>query len=325
LIGFAKMLKQKKCVIGIFGRLIGVLPLILKGFLRFIPIAGWIWTIWEAIDALLKLFTGNGIVYWLGVAADKIDNFFQKFLGVRIISDYVVPTINTLMDKLRQFAEYVGILDKKGPKGGNKLGGGREAPGGKNRAVTDAFDASMSATKKNDVFGDASTRINPKADGENIKKKAEEQAKALRDVRDAILEVTKAFRESSTARLADLKFQLDSLGMSEDQVALESQRRDIIREQASAIADLDAKQKDIQQNESLSAKGKEEAIALLAQQRTAINAAADAEHEGSACSCSGHASSFQSQPTFRPCRVHERNDSSSSAPVCQQPPSSDIH
>jgi lambda family phage tail tape measure protein len=112
---------------------------------------------------------------------------------------------------------------------------------------------------------------------EEAKKKAEEQAIALRDVRDAILEVTKAFRESSKARLEDLDFQMKSLGMSEDQIELESQRRDIIREQASAIADLDAKQKDIQQNESLSAKGKEEAIALLAQQRTAIEETAAAE------------------------------------------------
>jgi lambda family phage tail tape measure protein len=262
---------------GILGRLVGLLPLVLRGFVRFIPIAGWIWTIWEAIDALLKLFTGNGIVYWLGVAADKIDNFFQKFLGVRIISDYVVPTINTLMDKLRQFAEYVGILDKKGPKGGNKLGGGREAPGGKNRAVTDAFDASMSATKKDDVFGDDSTRLTPKPDDGKPTKTAKDYANALRDVKKAILEITSAFRENSAARLDDLNFQFKSLMMSEDQVALESQRRDILKEQKTALADLDAKQIEINESEDLNRKGKAEALALIAQQRVAINTAASEE------------------------------------------------
>jgi lambda family phage tail tape measure protein len=181
-----------------------------------------------------------------------------------------MPLINKLWYKMKQFATWLAGL--AGIKIDIMSADPSKVRGGSNWGSQD-----KPAPGTNDVFGDASTKVTPKADGENIKKKAEEQAKALRDVRDAILEVTKAFRESSTARLADLKFQLDSLGMSEDQVALESQRRDIIREQASAIADLDAKQKDIQQNESLSAKGREEALALLAQQRTAIDATAAAE------------------------------------------------
>ena len=265
-------------VIGVFGRLVGILPLILKGFLKFIPIAGWIWTIWEAIDALLKLFTGNGIVYWLGVAADKIDNFFEKFLGVRIISDYVVPTINALMDKLRQFAEYVGVLDKKTPKGGNT--GGREAPGGPNRAVTDAFDASM-AGKKNDVFGDASTKVKPGGDGgKSAAQTAKDQAKALNDVKKAVIEVTAAYREQAKARLDDLKFQLDSLGMSEDQVQIEQNRRDIIKEQADALKTLADKTLEVEEaykNKEISNKGRQEALALIAQETAAINAAADAQ------------------------------------------------
>jgi len=113
--------------------------------------------------------------------------------------------------------------------------------------------------------------------GKSAKDIAKEQADALRDVKSAILEVTAAFSESSKARLEDLNFQMKSLGMSEDQIALESQLRDIIREQKTALDDLDAKQKDIQQNENLSKKGREEALALLAKQRTEVQATAAAE------------------------------------------------
>jgi lambda family phage tail tape measure protein len=212
---------------------------------------------------------------WVGIAlavAEAVDFLVKKFFGFSIV-DWAWQKVSALWSKLKEFAAWIGLTDKA--SGRNKQGGGREAVGGPNRAVTDAFDASRTR-KKNDVFGDASTKVTPKDDSakekaDEAKKKAEEQAKALRDVRDAILEVTKAFRESTAARLADLDFQYKSLGMSEDQIELESQRRDIIREQSAAIADLDAKQKEIQQNEDLSKKGKEEALALLAKERIAID------------------------------------------------------
>jgi phage-related minor tail protein len=166
-------------------------------------------------------------------------------------------------------------MDKKATKGGaNKQGGGREAVGGSNRAVTDQFDAG----KTGGVFGDASTKITPKPDiGKGAGKSAKDYANALRDVKKAVIEVTAAFKESSKARLEDLDFQFKSLGMSQDQVALESQRRDILKEQNTALADLAAKQVEINESEDLSKKGKAEALALIAQQIVAVNALAATE------------------------------------------------
>jgi lambda family phage tail tape measure protein len=118
-----------------------------------------------------------------------------------------------------------------------------------------------------------------KASGKSAKDIAEEQAKALRDVKDAVLEVTKAFNESTTARLEDLKFQYASLGMSEDQVALESQKRDLIREQKDALKTLADEEKKVEEqfkNNELSNKGRKEAIALIREQEAAIKASSAA-------------------------------------------------
>jgi lambda family phage tail tape measure protein len=133
-------------------------------------------------------------------------------------------------------------------------------------------------TGKNDVFGDASTKISPKDDvGKAAGKSAKDYANALRDVKKAIIEITAAFKESSAARIEDLQFQLKSMTMSEDQVALETQRRDILKEQKTALADLAAKQTEINESEDLNKKGKAEALALVQQQIVAVNEAAAAE------------------------------------------------
>ena len=241
-------------VVGIFGRLLSFLPLILKGFLKFIPIAGWIWTIWEAIDALLKVFTGNGIIYYLNKAGTAIDDFFEKFLGVRII-DYVKAKISSLLTYLGGVLKFLNLSSGAAPAaapavvppaaGGPPIlppatGGGRG--GGRSPAEI-----------------------------------ARDQADALKDVRDAILEVTKAYRDSSRARLDDLQFQLRSLSMSEEQEELETKRRDILEEQASALGELADKEKEIRESTELSRRGREEALALIAQQVIAVNEQAAAE------------------------------------------------
>jgi lambda family phage tail tape measure protein len=214
---------------------------------------------------------------WVGIAlaiAEAVDYLVKKFFGFSIV-DWAWQKVSALWAKLKEFAAWIGLTDKAA--GRNKQGGGREAVGGSNRAVTDAFDASMPG-KKNDVFGDASTKISPKDDvGKGAGKSAKDYANALRDVKKAILEITAAFRESSAARMDDLNFQLRSLTMSEDQVALETQRRDILKEQKTALAELDAKQTEINESEDLNRKGKAEALALIAQQRVAVNAAAAEE------------------------------------------------
>lgn len=134
-------------------------------------------------------------------------------------------------------------------------------------------------TGRNDVFGDASTRITPppssggRGSGKSPAEIAREQAEALRDVRKAILEVTAAYREQATTRLDDLNFQLRSLSMSEDQVQVEQNRRDIMKEQSDALADLANKEQEITENKELSNAGRRDALALIAQERAAIQAA----------------------------------------------------
>jgi lambda family phage tail tape measure protein len=213
---------------------------------------------------------------WIGIiiaVAQAIDFLVQKFFKFSIIDDYVMPLVNKLFAKMRQFAEFIGIMDKKATKGGR--GGGREA---RNPDGTAGEFRSQVDGKTGGVFGDASTKITPKPDiGKGAGKSAKDYANALRDVKKAVIEVTAAFKESSKARLEDLDFQFKSLGMSQDQVALESQRRDILKEQNTALADLAAKQVEINESEDLSKKGKAEALALIAQQIVAVNALAATE------------------------------------------------
>ena len=135
---------------------------------------------------------------------------------------------------------------------------------------------------KNDVFGDQTTKVSPKGGGGKGSGKspaeiAKEQAEALKEVKKAILEVTAAYKEQASARLEDLNFQLKSLTMSEDQVQLEQNRRDILKEQSDALADLSKKEQEIKDNKELSNKGRQEALALIAQERAAIQSATQEE------------------------------------------------
>ena len=118
----------------------------------------------------------------------------------------------------------------------------------------------------NSVFGNGKVNVpapsGGKGGGKSAAETAKEQAQALKEVKNAILEVTKAYREQASARLDDLNFQLKSLTMSEDQVQLEQNRRDILKEQSDALADLAKKEEEIRENKDLSNKGRQEALAL---------------------------------------------------------------
>jgi lambda family phage tail tape measure protein len=242
-------------------------------------------------QAALSLFTIFSAVLKIGLrflgivgvvisVAQAVDFLVKKFFGFSIIDTYVMPLINKLWYKMKQFATWLAGLagikidimaaDPKKVRGGSNWGS-QAAP-------------APPKTGKNDVFGDASTKVTPKDDSakekaDEAKKRAEEQVQALKDVKKAILEVTAAFRESAQARLDDLKFQVASLGMSEDQVALESQKRDILKEQNSALADLAKKEIEINEQlekKELSNNGYKEAIALIRQEEAAIKAASAA-------------------------------------------------
>jgi lambda family phage tail tape measure protein len=218
---------------------------------------------------------------WIGVVmavAQAVDFLIQKFFKFSVIDDYVMPLINKLWYKMKQFATWLAGL--AGIKIDIMSADPSKVRGGSNWGSQDKPDPGA-----NTVFGDASTKISPKDDSakekaDEAKKKAEEQAKALRDVKDAILEITAAYRELASARLDDLKFQLASLGMSEDQIELEQNRRDILKEQSGALKDLAEKTKQVEEaykNEEITKKGRQEALALIAQETAAINAAADAQ------------------------------------------------
>jgi lambda family phage tail tape measure protein len=114
---------------------------------------------------------------------------------------------------------------------------------------------------------------------------AKEQAKALMDVKGAVLEVTAAFNESSKARLEDLDFQFKSLGMSEDQIQLEQSRRDILKEQTDALKSLAEQENKVEEqfkNKELSNNGRKEAIALIAKETAAVKEATIAQLADSA-------------------------------------------
>ena len=210
-----------------------------------------------------------GIVGVVIAVAQAVDFLVKKFFGFSIINDYVMPLINKLWYKMKEFVTWLAGL--AGIKIDIMSADPSKVRGGSNWGSQD-----KPAPKTNDVFGDASTKISPKADV-GAGKSAKDYANALRDVKKAIIEVTAAFRESSAARIEDLQFQLKSMTMSEDQVELETKRRDILKEQKSALADLAAKQIEINESEDLNKKGKAEALALVAQQIVAVNELAATE------------------------------------------------
>jgi lambda family phage tail tape measure protein len=214
---------------------------------------------------------------WIGIVmavAQAVDFLVKKFFGFSIIDEYVMPLINKLWYKMKQFATWLAGL--AGIKIDIMAADPKKVRGGSNWGSQAA--SAPPKTGKNDVFGDASTKISPKDDvGKAAGKSAKDYANALRDVKKAIIEITAAFKESSAARIEDLQFQLKSMTMSEDQVALETQRRDILKEQKTALADLAAKQTEINESEDLNKKGKAEALALVQQQIVAVNEAAAAE------------------------------------------------
>ena len=213
---------------------------------------------------------------WIGVVmavAQAVDFLVKKFFGFSIIDEYVMPLINKLWSKLKQFATWIAGLagfeinmsaaDPKKVRGGSNWGSQAKP--------------TVPNLGKNDVFGDASTKVTPATGGggggKSAAETARDQAEALRDVRKAILEVTAAFREQATTRLEDLNFQLRSLSMSEDQVRVEENLRDIRKEQTDALADLATKETEIRENKELSNAGRRDALALIAQERIAIQTA----------------------------------------------------
>lgn len=200
---------------------------------------------------------------WIGIAlaiAEAVDFLVKKFFGFSIV-DWAWQKVSGLWEKLKQFAAWLGIID-----------------GATSGAAAPAA-APAAPARDTTLFGSGGGGRPPAATGggggggRSAAEVAREQAEALRDVRKAILEVTKAYREQAATRLEDLNFQLRSLSMSEDQVQVEQNRRDIMREQTAALADLATKEEEIRENKELSNAGRRNALALIEQERQAIQRA----------------------------------------------------
>lgn len=199
---------------------------------------------------------------WIGIAlaiAEAVDFLVKKFFGFSIV-DWAWQKVSGLWEKLKQFAAWLGIIDG--------ATSGTAAPAA----------APAAPARDTTLFGNGNIRTPPATGGgggggKSAAETARDQAEALRDVRKAILEVTKAYREQAATRLEDLNFQLRSLSMSEDQVQVESNRRDIMREQTAALADLATKEEEIRDNKELSNAGRRNALALIEQERQAIQTA----------------------------------------------------
>lgn len=198
---------------------------------------------------------------WVGVllaVGEALDYFLKKFFGFSIV-DWAWKKISWLWNQLKAFAAWIGVYTP-----------GPEKP---------AAAAPPAPKQDTSLFGTGNIKTPPATGGggKSAKQTAKEQAEALRDVKNAILEVTAAYREQAATRLDDLKFQLQSLNMSEDQIQVEQNRRDILKEQKDALAQLATKEKEIKENKDLSNKGRKEALALIAQEKASIETATAAQ------------------------------------------------
>ena len=198
---------------------------------------------------------------WVGIllaVGEAVDFFLKKFFGFSIV-DWAWKKITYLWDQLKRFAAWIGVY----------------TPGPDKPAAA----APPPPKQDTSLFGTGNIKTPPATGGggKSARETAKEQAEALRDVKKAILEVTAAYREQAKTRLDDLNFQLKSLSMSEDQIQVEQNRRDILKEQSDALKDLATKEQEIKDNKDLSNKGRQEALALIAQERAAIQAATQEE------------------------------------------------
>jgi lambda family phage tail tape measure protein len=209
---------------------------------------------------------------WRGLMSAIMDNTAVR-AAVGML-DWVGNKLSSLWKLAKDIA---GVTSSSGSQPGRNRGA---KPGSADRTAAEQITSNAKKPKDTPFSTTGIPRLAP-PDGKDASDTAREtaraQAQALREVKSAILDVTRAYKESSSARLEDLQFQFKSLTMSEDQIALETQRRDIIREQKNALDALAQKEIEIRESEDLSKKGREEALALIAQQKAAIQSASVSE------------------------------------------------
>jgi lambda family phage tail tape measure protein len=154
---------------------------------------------------------------WIGIiiaVAQAVDFLVEKFFGFSIV-DWAFDKVSGLLGLLRQFGEYIGILDKELPKGGR--GGGREPVGGPNRPAATAPLPPI-------VIPEAE-----KKGGKSAADLAKEQAELARSIAEARREIqlqSESYRRNVEQIQSNIQFQRDQIGVTEEQLLVNQALRD---------------------------------------------------------------------------------------------------
>lgn len=210
---------------------------------------------------LLKL-AGSYLMDQLRPYIDAVSGAWDNFVSKLSAPDWVnsiVSGIKTGMSALGDFYNYL-----------------KEVSGvaGEDRAAKASSDSEKAAAlKKKKEEEEAAKALRDKHKNDLSKQEAEKvkrQADAFRDLKRAIIEVTSSFKEQTTTRLQDLQVQFDSIKMSEHDITLAAQKRDILKDQSNALKDLDDKQRQVTENDQLTDQARAQSLALIREQRVEI-------------------------------------------------------
>lgn len=202
-----------------------------------------------SLAAILKGFLALAfrLAGWVGIiitVAQAIDFLTKRFLGFSIV-DWAMGKIEMLWGKLKQFAQWLGIMDKEAPKPA-------QAPAAAPPAVPSAAGAGGGMAPGSLV--------------DTTKK-----------LRSSIQDITKAYRDQALQRVTALQLELKYMGMSEDQVELAKAQADIERERNITLEDLAKKEQEIRDDTERTKASKQALLAEIYRQRDAINVVAEEE------------------------------------------------
>lgn len=191
------------------GGTVGIIARLKQAFFSFVVILG------NVLKIALR-FAG-----WVGIiiaVAQAIDFLVKKFFGFSIV-DWAFDKVSGLLGLLRQFGEYMGVLDKKVTKGGR--GGGRAPMGDPNRLNEGGTASTLPPIKLGAGTG--------KGSGKSAADIAKEQAELARSVAEARREIQlqgESYRRNVTQIQEQLQFQREQIGLTEEQILVNQALRD---------------------------------------------------------------------------------------------------
>jgi tape measure domain-containing protein len=195
--------------IAAMGGTVGIIARLKQAFFSFAAILG-------GVLRIALRFAG-----WVGIiiaVAQAVDFLVEKFFGFSIV-DWAYSKVSGLLGLLRQFGEYIGVLDKKLPKGGR--GGGRAPMGDPNR-----LDEGGTAPTLPPI---AIPAAQGKGSGKSAADIAREQAELARSVAEARREIqlqSEAYRRNVSQIQEQIQFQREQIGLTEEQTLVNQALRD---------------------------------------------------------------------------------------------------